>query len=238
MSPATGFVSAAIAHSILTGVDMIDHTLTEAWTIWWSSQSLAGDSILGISVLLISRIGKGVQFLGGFLILVEILSPQWFQEIGKALKGSVKSLARMFSLWSWLRVYYEDYKLKPDDPRFFASRRERELSFEEIRRDPLSFVSLLLAFALTGCAWYYSPFQSAWMTAPLAVAVLGLSVTIFAPILAVVFITLVLAIPLILYSIVAKLVGWTFDQEHLEWWAKTLAFCAIVVGTLLDFVGP
>lgn len=216
---------------------MIDHTLPEAWTIWWSGRSLAGDSIFGISVLLIARIGKGVQFFGGFLILVEILSPQWFQEIGKALKDSVKSLTRMFNLWRWLRVQYEDYKLKPGDPRFVASRRERELSLKEIRQDPLSFVSLVLAFALTGCAWYYSPFQSAWLTAPLAVEVLGLSVAIFAPILAVLLITLLLAIPVILYFIVAKLVGWTFDQEHLEWWAKTLAFCTIVVGTLLDFVG-
>jgi hypothetical protein len=212
---------------------MIELTWMQAWELWRSGAQLSQETLWGVSILWLGRAGKIMQFAGGATVLLEIIGPANIQAFGNHLLkiaslGKVrKSLA---SVLGWLKNFYFNPNPSPSDLR------ERQFTWQEIKTEPLLFISTGISLIAVIAAWQFSPIATWWINLILAIVLLYVLQLLVAPWLAALFCTLLLAGVGAIALLIVKPIAWVLAQKMLSHAIKVLAFLLLACGFHFDLL--
>jgi hypothetical protein len=86
-------------------------SLFGAWHLWWSGKSLTGTTLWGLNIIWWGRIGKLLEFLAAYGVIVEIAGPERLRKYGESLTHLVPKdkIVRVFNStrkWAWAMMRY------------------------------------------------------------------------------------------------------------------------------------
>lgn len=212
---------------------MIEMTLAQAWGYWLCGQQLAHATLWGFPILWLGRAGKIAQFVGAAMVLAEIIGPARIQAFGEsllALASFEKVRSSLRAVIAWLRNLYYNRHPSPDDLR------ERKVTWQEIKREPLLFVATAVSLSSVVVAWVYSPLSAWWANLMLSILLLYLLQLFVAPFVAAAISVATLGVIGLVGLLVVKPIASLLALKALDIWIKVFAFLCLVLGFHFDLL--
>ncbi|MDB6060743.1 MAG: hypothetical protein JWM78_846 [Verrucomicrobiaceae bacterium] len=211
---------------------MADLNWIQAWEQWRTGAQLSNATLWGLSILWLGRAGKIAEFIGGATVILEIIGPDRIREASTYLLAliTVKDIrARLANVSGWLHHFYF-----PHDRA--AAVRERKITWQEIRGEPLLYLSTLLSLITVTFAWIYSPIATWWLNLLLAFILIYVLQLLIAPVIAAVSSFLILCITGLLALIIIKPLAWVLALPTLNTAVKIIAFLCLTIGFHFDLM--
>ena len=213
---------------------MSDISLIEAWRLWWSGASVLNFSLLGIPVLWLGRGGKFIEFIGAATVVADIIGPDKLRAFATQLRG----LVALRNVWPnlknsarWCMHFYSSFQSPTE-----ADLREKRVSWAEIKGDPFSYLSPLIALTMGILAWYFSPFRAIWVKLPLSIIATYLSTVTLGPLGVLLIVGSFNILTCAIAVLVLKPVATLLDLSALKIWIQLFALMCLVIGFLFDFL--
>lgn len=203
-------------------------TIFQAWQLWFEGPIPPTTVVLGLALFKWVRIGKMLQFLGVFMVVVEIIGVERIRNIGVSLKNilPVKNLHMLnFSAWQFCSDIYKHMVL--------PSMSQRRIDANERLKKSNLFIytSLITLLSCIVCLFYlldkFSFVQSVKGTGIIAFVIpvaIGTSIYLVASLLLCVAKT-------------AESLALFLSNRFIDRWIKLLILPFMVVGFLFDLLG-
>ena len=213
-----------------------------AWHLWVSGKSLTGLKLWGIDIIWWGRIGKILEFLAAYGVIVEIAGPKRLRRYGESLRHLVpgSTIIRVFNstqLWARATVRFFFSRSVSE-----AHRRAREESYLS---GPMFYLHVFSSLALAVVStlvvahlrhWEWEGFFTAWTFAAVLIVLFIACLFVIVPALTLLFLALALLIGYAADAVFFRGAANVLEYKELDTAIKILALIVLAIGFQFDLL--
>ncbi|MCV9389051.1 hypothetical protein [Reichenbachiella ulvae] len=208
----------------------MDIDFIKAWELWFQGVGLTNYRLFGVSIFWLGRIGKIIQFLGGLMVIFEIIG---FTRLSK-FSANLKELINFRNIRQIAFFGLENTR------KWYQKTTSKKLTKEEkdVLKIDSSYTLMLIIAALISalyCSvklaeymnWFWAIFLGSF-----AFSFSGLIIPVIISLFALLFYCISYALNFFLISPIV----WVLDKKSLNSIVKVIALMSVIVGTIFDLL--